>query len=73
MDAIINLFTTIGTVITSTVDFLVSMVMDIVYVVQLGVEFLATIPAYFAWLPSPVLALLLTIFSVMIILKVAGR
>ena len=73
MEGIFDFLELIGTALTSTIDFVVSMVMDIVYVVQLGVQFLATIPSYFAWMPAPMLTLVVTILTVMIIYKVAGR
>lgn len=73
MQGIFDFFELIGTALTSTIDFIVTLVTDIVYVVQLGVQFLANIPAYFSWLPGPILALITTILTVMVIFKVAGR
>lgn len=73
MQGIIDFLDLIGTLLTSTIQFFVNLVLDIVYVVQLSVEFLASIPGYFSWLPAPVLTLVLACLSVCIILKVAGR
>lgn len=73
MEGIFEFFDLIGTALTSTIDFLLTMVMDIVYLVQMGLQFLASVPSYFSWLPAPILALVVSILTVMVILKVAGR
>lgn len=73
MDSIFGIIELIGSLLTGTIQFLVNLVLDIVYVVQLGVEILTSIPLYFSWLPPSILALLVTFVTVAIILKVAGR
>ena len=73
MQGIIDFLDLIGTLLTSFFQFVVNLVLDIVYVVQLSIEFLTSIPSYFAWLPAPILALLVTCLTVAIILKIAGR
>lgn len=73
MQTILDFIELIGSLLTGTIQFLVNLVLDIVYVVQLGVEMLTSIPTYFAWLPAPILGLLVTLLTVAVILKVAGR
>ena len=73
MKDIIEFFTGIGDAITSMIDFLISFVQDIVYIVKLTGEFVLQIPSYFAWLPSEAVALLVTIFAIVVIYKIAGR
>ena len=73
MQGIIDFLDLIGTLLTSVFQFFVNLVLDIVYVVQLSIEFLADIPSYFTWLPTPILTLLVTCLTVAIILKIAGR
>lgn len=73
MQGIIDFISLIGTLLASVFQFFVDLVMDLVFIVQLTVRFLADLPAYFAWLPSPVLALLITIVTVMVIYKISGR
>lgn len=60
-------------VISSLIDFVISLVEDIVYVVKLCGSFVVKIPDYFSWLPASVLALIITIFSIVVIYKILGR
>lgn len=73
MKDIIEFFTGIADAITSLIDFLISFVQDIVYIVKLTGEFVLQIPSYFAWLPSEAVALLVTIFAIVVVYKIAGR
>lgn len=68
-DMLVNFFE----VIMSLVDFVIGFVEDIVYVVKLCGKFVPKIPDYFSWLPTEVLALIVTAFSVVVIYKVLGR
>lgn len=73
MDAIIKFLQGIIDGVTAALDFLVSFIEDIVYVVMLTGEFVLNIPNYFAWLPAPVLAIVVSIFGIVVIYKVLGR
>lgn len=73
MDAIITFFEGIAAVLTGAVDFLIGLIQDIVYIVQLTAKAVASIPSYMSWLPAPVVALLVTIFAVVVIYKILGR
>ncbi len=73
MKDILEFLKGIGNAITSLIDFLISFVQDIVYIVQLTGEYVANIPSYFSWLPSAAVALIVTIFSVVVIYKIMGR
>lgn len=73
MDAIIGFLRGIGDAVVGAFDFLVSFIGDIVYLVQLTGKFLVQIPAYFSWLPAPVLTLIVTILTVVVLYKVLGR
>lgn len=57
----------------SVIDFIISMFEDLVYVVQLTGKFLSSIPDFFSWLPPGVLALLVTIFGIVVVYKILGR
>lgn len=59
--------------VTAALDFLIGFIEDIVYVVKLTAEFAVNIPDYFAWLPAPVLATVVSIFAIVVIYKVLGR
>lgn len=73
LQTIANFFTGIADVVTSIIDFVVGIVTDLVYVVTLCNEFVMKIPTYFAWLPSPVITVIVSIFAIVVIYKVLGR
>ena len=73
MSAIIDFIQAIADGILTLIDFVVSFVGDIVYIVQLTAQYLAQIPSYFAWLPQELLTILVTIFAIVVIYKVTGR
>ena len=73
LSTIKDFFLGLANVISSLIDFIISLVEDIVYVVKLCGSFVAKIPAYFSWLPASVLALIITIFSIVVIYKILGR
>lgn len=73
MDAIIKFLQGIIDGVTAALDFLIGFIEDIVYVVKLTGEFVLNIPNYFAWLPAPVLATVVSIFGIVVIYKVLGR
>lgn len=73
MDAIISFFTGIADAVTALFEFLFSLIADLVYLVQLTGKFLLQIPSYFAWLPGELLALIILIFTIVVLYKVLGR
>lgn len=68
-----SFFLGITNVITSLIDFVVGLVEDLVYMVKLLTTFIAKLPQMFSWLPSSVVAILLTIFGVVVVYKIMGR
>lgn len=73
MDAVISFFEGIGNAITSAFDFVVSLVSDIIYLVQLTGKFLAQLPGYFSWMPAQISSLLLVLFAIVVLYKILGR
>lgn len=73
LERLLDFFLNLTGVISSLIDFVVGFVQDIVYVVKLCGEFVLKIPDLFSWLPPPVVALIITIFAVVVIYKVIGR
>lgn len=73
MDAIIGFFTGLADVLGGLVDFVIGLVADLVYLTQITGKAVASIPSYFAWVPAPVLALLLAVFAVVVLYKILGR
>lgn len=73
MDAILDFLSLIGEAITGVIDFVVSFVMDLVYIIQVIGSVLAQIPAFFNWLPPELSAIIVVGISVAAIYKIAGR
>lgn len=73
MNAIITFFEGIVDAITGAIDFLIGFIEDIVYIVKITGEFVLEIPNYLAWLPAPVLVIVVVVFGVVVIYKVMGR
>ncbi len=73
MTAIINFFSGIVDTIKAVIDFVVGLFEDLVYVIKLLGEFVLEIPNYFSWLPPAALAVILVVFSIVVIYKVLGR
>lgn len=73
MDAIINFFQSFGNVISSIFDIVWTFLSDILTIAELLARFLGQIPSFFSWLPSSVVTLLVSIFAVVVLYKIAGR
>lgn len=73
LQTITDFISSIGEFFASIYNFVISFFEDIVYVIQLVGKFVLQIPSYFSWLPAEVLALVVSIFSVVVIYKVLGR
>lgn len=73
MQAILDFFVGIFEVIGSLIDFVIDFIGDLVYVVQLTAQFVGNIPVYFAWMPSQIVSVIVSIFAVVVIYKVMGR
>lgn len=71
-----NIFNAVKNVIktiTMLVDFLIQMIKDILYVIQITAEALGQIPEYIGWLPTVAISALVTLFGIVIVYKVLGR
>ena len=73
IDVILSFLGGIAEAVVGFFAFLYSLLLDLVYLVQLTGKMLAQIPAFFAWLPAPVLAVIVTTVTVAVLLKVIGR
>ena len=73
LETIKDFFLSVSDVITSLVDFVVGMITDLVYVVKLCGSFVLKIPTLFSWLPAPAVAIIVSIFAVVVIYKILGR
>ncbi len=73
MQAIIDFFKGIAEGVGAALDFLLNTIKDLAYMVQLLGQFILDIPAYLSWLPAGVVAIFITIFSIVVIYKIIGR
>ena len=73
MTAIVNFFKGLGDIIGTIIDFIVDLFTDLVYVITLLGKFVLEIPSYFSWLPLELIALVVTLFSLVIIYMILGR
>ena len=73
MQAIIDFFSGIADIISGAIDFVIGFFSDIVYMIKLTGKFLGQIPNYFSWLPAEVLAVVVLIFTIVVLYKVLGR
>lgn len=74
MSAVFDVLSAIADAIVGVFDFIVSFLMDLVYIVQLIGSILLQIPTFFsAWLPPELAGLLVLIVTVAAIYKIAGR
>lgn len=73
MQALLDFFSTLGSIITGLVDFVISTIKDIVFVIEVTSSVMLRIPQYFAWLPSALLSTLTVVFSIVVIYKIVGR
>ena len=63
----------IGNAITSVVEFVIDFFQDLVYVIEVVSKTVLSIPSYFSWLPSAAIAIIVTIFGIVVIYKILGR
>lgn len=73
MQAVIDFLTGIGDGVLAIVDFMGSLIEDILYVVQLTGSFVLKIPEFFDWLPPELLAIVVSLFAVVVVYKILGR
>lgn len=73
LDSIFEMLKNLVDSILSFFEFVVKLVKDLVYVIELVGETVADIPNYFSWFPTELLAILLPIFAIVVIYKILGR
>lgn len=66
-------FTWLQETVTSLVDFLISFVNDLIFVVDLTARFVTNIPSYLNWLPSECLSIIIIAFGIVVVYKILGR
>lgn len=73
MQGLIDFFVTLGDVIVSLIEFIISFISDLIFVIGLLGNLILKIPMLFSWFPSAFVSLLITIFGIVVIYKILGR
>ena len=60
-------------IIIAVVDFVISLVEDLIFVVSLLAQFVLKIPSLIGFFPTAVVSVLVITFSIVIIYKILGR
>ena len=73
MQAIIDLLKSLVNGIVGLIEFITNMVDDLIYFINLLGQLLPALPSFFTWLPPVAVSVLLTVFSIVVVLRVLGR
>lgn len=73
LEAIKDAVLSIGQFFADVVDFVLKLISDLLYVIELLGQAITKIPDYISWVPAAPLAILTTIFAIVVIYKVLGR
>lgn len=73
MDAIFKVIETIGKAFGAVLDFIVKLVQDLIFIVEMMAELAPQIPAWYTWFPPVLLYTFGLCISVAIIYKIIGR
>ena len=73
MQALVDFFVGLWDVLQGIFHYYLDLWKDVVYIVQLCMHFISNLPSYFAWLPHQYYTVILAIFGVVVVYKIAGR
>lgn len=73
MGAIIDFFTGIADTVISLVNFVISTIEDIVYMIGLLGKVIFSLPQLIGWLPAGIISIVVTAYSIVVIYKIIGR
>lgn len=73
MTAMLGFFTAIADGVTAALEFLLTLIADIAYMTELLAKFVSELPQYLSFLPAPILAMVTTLFAIVVIYKILGR
>lgn len=68
-----DILVSIGDFFKTIIDFVISLFQDLVYMVKLVGETVAELPEYFSWMPASLVAIIVSIFALVVIYKILGR
>lgn len=73
MSAVFSWLGGLGEAVAGAFDFLLGLVRDLVYMVQLLGRFISLVPVFFSWLPPQLLAIVGVAVALAVVLKILGR
>lgn len=73
MKAIFKAVKNIAKMLSTLFDFIVDLIQDLIYVVELLADGLKELPMMFSWLPGALVTAIITIFGIVVIYKILGR
>ena len=73
MQAILDFFQSVGDILTGVINFFISLIKDIVFIVQTTAAVLLQIPQYFSWLPVSFLQFLLLFLPLLLFTKLQAE
>lgn len=73
MDAIVDALEDFFETIEDIIDFIVNFFSDLVTFIELLGNYLASIPSYLDFLPGGVVTALVSLFGIIVLLKILGR
>lgn len=73
LDAIFDVVSKIGEFISTAWDFVIDFLKDTFAMIKLVGDTVASIPDYLSFLPAEIVAVFVSIFSVVVIYKILGR
>lgn len=73
MDAILGFFSGVADLAVGAFDFLLGIIRDLLYIVQMTARAVSAIPGLFRLLPASCLTVIVGIFGVVVIYKILGR
>lgn len=66
-------FKSLMTSIPKLIDFAIGFLEDIVYLIEMTAKAIFHIPDYVSWLPENMIAVIITVFGIVVVYKILGR
>ena len=73
MGAILDILKSFIDAVIALINFIIKMIGDLIYFIGLLGELIPALPSFFTWLPPVALSVLLTVFTIVVILRILGR
>lgn len=73
MGAILKILNAFFSSVCALIQFLLDSISDLIYFIGLLGELIPALPSLFTWLPPVAVSVLLTVFGIVVILRILGR